>query len=69
MRALVGSDFRWLLPYCLFAGPCLLLISDILARLVIAPGEIMVGIITAGIGGPLLYLVIKTYRGVNYVAD
>ncbi|MER2473228.1 FecCD family ABC transporter permease [Photorhabdus laumondii] len=69
MRALVGSDFRWLLPYCLFAGPCLLLTSDILARLVIAPGEIMVGIITAGIGGPLLYLVIKTYRGVNYVAD
>ncbi|CCW31705.1 iron ABC transporter permease [Xenorhabdus nematophila] len=59
MRALVGSDFRWLLPYCLFAGACLLLISDVVARLLIAPEEIMVGIITASIGAPLLYLVAK----------
>ncbi|AOM40900.1 FecCD family ABC transporter permease [Xenorhabdus hominickii] len=60
MRALVGSDFRWLLPYCLFAGACLLLISDIVARLLIAPEEIMVGIITASIGAPLLYWVAKS---------
>ncbi|CDL79617.1 FecCD family ABC transporter permease [Xenorhabdus cabanillasii] len=59
MRALVGSDFRWLLPYCLFAGPCLLLISDVVGRLLIAPEEIMVGIITAALGAPLLYLVAK----------
>ncbi|WP_426577894.1 FecCD family ABC transporter permease [Xenorhabdus stockiae] len=59
MRAWVGSDFRWLLPYCLFAGPCLLLISDVVGRLLIAPEEIMVGIITACIGAPLLYLVAK----------
>lgn len=70
VRAWVGSDYRWLLPYCLFAGPCLLLISDVIARLVVAPGEVMVGIITAAIGGPLLYLVAKTRRGVmNYAAD
>lgn len=69
MRAWVGSDFRWLLPYCLFAGPCLLLISDVIARLIVAPGEVMVGIITAAVGGPLLYLVAKTRRGVmNYAA-
>ncbi|KMJ46277.1 iron ABC transporter permease [Xenorhabdus khoisanae] len=60
MRALVGSDFRWLLPYCLLAGSCLLLISDVVARLLIAPEEIMVGIITASIGAPLLYLVAKS---------
>ncbi|MDX7998419.1 iron ABC transporter permease [Xenorhabdus sp. Reich] len=59
MRALVGSDFRWLLPYCLLSGSCLLLISDVIARLLMAPEEIMVGIITASIGAPLLYLIAK----------
>ncbi|MDE1477944.1 iron ABC transporter permease [Xenorhabdus bovienii] len=68
MRALVGSDFRWLLPYCLFAGPCLLLISDVVARLLIAPQEIMVGIITAGMGAPLLYLVAK-HRSQKIMAE
>lgn len=69
MRTLVGNDFRWLLPYCLLSGPCLLLTADILARLVTSPGEIMVGIITMGIGGPLLYLVIKNHRGIYYAVD
>lgn len=59
MRTWIGSDFRWLLPYSMFAGSCLLLISDVIARLVIAPEELMVGIITAAIGAPLLYWVAK----------
>lgn len=59
MRAWIGSDFRWLLPYSMFAGSCLLLISDVIARLVIAPEEVMVGIITALVGAPLLYWVAK----------
>nr|WP_238149338.1 iron chelate uptake ABC transporter family permease subunit [Arsenophonus endosymbiont of Aleurodicus floccissimus] len=59
MRAWIGSDFRWLLPYSMLAGSCLLLISDVIARLVIAPEEVMVGIITAVVGAPSLYWVVK----------
>lgn len=59
MRAWIGSDFRWLLPYSMLAGSCLLLISDVIARLVIAPEEVMVGTITAVVGAPLLYWVAK----------
>lgn len=56
-RAWIGSDFRWLLPYGMLAGLCLLLISDVIARLVIAPEEVMIGTITAVFGAPLLYWV------------
>lgn len=69
MRALVGSDFRWLLPYSALAGACLLLLADIAARWIVAPEEIMVGIVTAVLGGSLLWLVVKRSRRFNDVAQ
>lgn len=69
MRALVGSDFRWLLPYSALAGACLLLLADIVARSIVAPAEIMVGIVTASLGGMLLWLVAKRSRRFNDVAS
>ncbi|EEP94939.1 Ferric enterobactin ABC transporter, permease protein FepD [Yersinia aldovae ATCC 35236] len=63
VRAMIGSDFRWLLPYSLLVGPILLLTADIIARVIIAPGEVMVGVITAAVGGPLLYAVANRKKG------
>ncbi|PKH22840.1 iron ABC transporter permease [Enterobacterales bacterium CwR94] len=68
MRALVGSDYRWLLPYSAFAGASLLLLADVLARWIIAPQEIMVGIVTACLGGILLWAVAKRSRRFNDAA-
>ncbi len=56
-------DHRLLLPACLFAGGSLLVIADTLARTVIAPGELPVGVLTAFLGVPLfLYLLGKQNR-------
>lgn len=51
-------DYVWLLPFCALVGACIMLLADIVARTVIAPQEIPVGVCTALIGAPLfIYLV------------
>ena len=51
-RMLVGSRHRTLLPFSALAGGTFLVACDALARTVVAPVEIPVGIVTALIGGP-----------------
>jgi iron complex transport system permease protein len=51
-RLLVGPDHRLLLPASLAAGGTFLTLCDTVARTVIAPSELPVGIITALLGGP-----------------
>ncbi|MFF5456125.1 FecCD family ABC transporter permease [Streptomyces sp. NPDC012950] len=52
-RFVVGPDQRWVLAYSMLIAPVLLLGSDVLGRLLGAPGEIQVGIVTAFLGAPL----------------
>lgn len=52
-RMIGGSDQRWVLAYSAVLSPVLLLGSDIVGRVVIAPQEMEVGIITAFIGAPV----------------
>jgi iron complex transport system permease protein len=57
-RFSVGSDNRYLIPVSALYGAVLVTGADFVARLVIRPSEIPMGIITAGLGAPfLLYLV------------
>ncbi|MCX7769912.1 MAG: iron ABC transporter permease [Proteobacteria bacterium] len=59
MRFLVGNDYRFLIPYSALAGSFLLLLSDIVAREVLKPVVLPVGIITSFAGAFLfLYLLI-----------
>lgn len=63
MRLVISSDHRWLAPASMLAGGCLLLLSDTLARTLIAPQQLPVGVITAFIGVPMfLYLLNRGYR-------
>jgi iron complex transport system permease protein len=63
-RMLIGSDHRFLLPCSCLMGAIILLLSDTLARLVLAPVEIPVGIVTSLIGVPFfIYLLMKNKRG------
>ncbi|MEI7026266.1 FecCD family ABC transporter permease [Paenibacillus sp. y28] len=56
-RFIVGSDYRWILPYSAVFGAVLLLAADIAARFVVPTQEVSAGIITALLGGPfLIYL-------------
>lgn len=62
-RRLFGTDHRWLLPAAAIIGATLLVAADTLARLVIPPQEIPVGVMTALMGTPLfLHLARKTGR-------
>lgn len=58
VRAVVGADYRRILPFSLITGPCLLLGADVVGRVAVRPGELQVGIVTAAVGAPfLIYLV------------
>jgi iron complex transport system permease protein len=59
MRALVGNDYRWLIPYSLLGGAVLLLCSDVVARLAILPNELPIGVVTALIGGPFFIYIAR----------
>jgi iron complex transport system permease protein len=60
VRLLVGSDHRIVLPASALFGAAFLVGCDVLARTLIAPVEIPVGVITALIGGPFfLWLLVK----------
>jgi iron complex transport system permease protein len=62
MRLIAGSDHRLLLPASVLFGGNLLLISDTLARTLIAPQQLPTGVITAFIGVPVfLYLLNKNF--------
>jgi len=52
VRLVLGPDHRRLLPASLLAGAIVLVLADLVARTVIAPIEIPVGIVTAVFGGP-----------------
>ena len=61
LRLTGARDHRVLLPGVIFLGGTLLLVADALSRLVIAPGQLPVGILTALIGVPLfLYLLYRS---------
>ena len=57
IRLLWGPDYRRLLPLSIIGGAAMLLLTDIIARTVIAPQELPLGVVTALIGAPFfLYL-------------
>ena len=52
MRLVVGPSHRWLLPLSAAAGAALVVAADALARVVVAPAEMPIGVITSLIGVP-----------------
>ncbi len=62
IRLTVGSSFRVVLPLSIFVGAAFLILADLLARTVIAPAEIPIGVITAFFGAPFFLLVLSRSR-------
>jgi iron complex transport system permease protein len=58
-RMISGPDYRWILPYSMVLAPILLLAADILGRIVVRPGELQVGIVTAAIGAPFFVWLVR----------
>ena len=59
VRRLFGTDFRILFPMSLVSGASLLVISDTVARTLLAPGELPVGVLTAAMGAPLFLFLLR----------
>ena len=62
MRLLVGSDHRILIPAATLFGGLFLVLSDTLARTVLSPQQLPVGVITALLGVPLFLLLLNRAR-------
>lgn len=63
VRITVGGDYRYLIPLCSIFGAVLVLLSDTLARTIISPIVLPVGILTSFLGAPMfLYLLINMYK-------
>jgi len=65
LRGFVGRDNRVLVPTAFVGGGIFLLVADTIARTVVAPAELSVGVITSFFGAPFfIYLLRARYRGV-----
>jgi len=62
LRLKLGADHRLLLPCSFFTGAAFLAICDTLARTVLAPTEIPVGVVTALLGGPFFIWLLRSKR-------
>jgi iron complex transport system permease protein len=62
LRLLIGSDNKKLLPASMIAGALLLTLADMGARLLLAPAEIPIGIITSLVGAPVFIILLKSYN-------
>jgi len=63
VRLLTGPDHRWVLPGSALLGAAMVLLADALARTVMAPAELPLGIITALIGVPFFLVLLRSAQG------
>jgi iron complex transport system permease protein len=59
LRLVVGADHRRLLPASVLGGATLLILADVVARTVVAPAELPVGVVTALLGGPFFLFLLR----------
>jgi iron complex transport system permease protein len=62
VRLLAGSSFRVVLPLSMLFGAAFLVLADVVARTLLSPAELPIGVVTACIGAPFFVLVLRTSR-------
>jgi len=62
VRLVIGADHRVLIPASFLAGAAFLVVCDTMARTIMAPTEIPVGVITAALGGPFFIWLLRSKR-------
>jgi iron complex transport system permease protein len=65
VRLLAGPDQRWVVGISAVLAPAVLLGADVLGRVVVAPGELQVGVVTAFAGAPLFVALARRRRLVD----
>jgi len=62
VRLLVGTSYRRILPISVVFGAAFLVLADTVARTVMAPSELPLGVVTAVIGAPVFVLILSVRR-------
>lgn len=65
VRRLAGASYRIVLPISLVGGAAFLVLADLIARTVIAPAELPIGVVTAFVGAPFFVTVLRVTRRVE----
>ncbi|GIH24455.1 ABC transporter permease [Acrocarpospora phusangensis] len=65
VRRLAGWSYRIVLPLSLLGGAAFLVVADLVARTVLAPAELPIGVVTAFVGAPFFVLVLRLTRRVE----
>ncbi len=65
IRLIAGTSYRLVLPLSMFFGGAFLVLSDLLARTILTPTEIPIGVVTAFLGAPFFVLVLRTAKRVG----
>ena len=63
VRMVVGASNRWVVPLSALCGAAFLVLADLAARTVVAPGELPIGVVTAVIGAPFFALLLRRSGG------
>ena len=63
VRSLTGPDYHWILPFSAVLAPALLLVSDVVGRVILLPGEVPAGIMTALVGAPVFVWLVRRGKG------
>jgi iron complex transport system permease protein len=63
VRGALGPGHRALLPASALGGAILLVIADLVARTIVGPAELPVGVVTALVGAPVLLALVRRGRG------
>jgi iron complex transport system permease protein len=62
IRLLVSTSYRAVVPLSLVVGAGFLVLTDVLARTVVSPAELPIGVVTAFFGAPFFAVVLRTSR-------
>ena len=62
IRLIAGPSYRRIIPLSLLFGAGFLILADLLARTVLSPGEVPLGVVTAFLGAPFFLVVLRQAR-------
>jgi cobalamin transport system permease protein len=65
VRIVYGTSYKVVLPLAVVYGAAFLIVCDLIARTVVSPGELPIGVVTAFFGAPFFALVLRSSRGVG----
>ncbi|MFC7643728.1 FecCD family ABC transporter permease [Streptosporangium lutulentum] len=65
VRRLAGGSYRVVLPLSLIGGAAFLVLADLIARTVLAPAELPIGVVTAFVGAPFFVAVLRVTKRVE----